>query len=159
MAGSAEHILSIKQTVTADSASTTEKRKAAPWRSAQYWMSDSPAVRSLFMKLPKRHLPMPGAYPVLKTAFKSLRGRKDDASMIFRIEPQTAFQCTENAPVKVGQPCHCRAVSVDLKPHLVGNTYPTTAKWICRRGTLRHRLESSQGIADRLATNLSLRTG
>ena len=54
-AGSVGRINSTKRTAIAGSASTTEKRKAAPWRSAQYWMSDSPAAQPLFMKPFMRH--------------------------------------------------------------------------------------------------------
>ncbi len=50
-------IHSAKRTVLAGSASTTEKRKAAPWRSARCWMSDSPAAQPLFMKPFMRHSP------------------------------------------------------------------------------------------------------
>ena len=57
-AGSAGCIHSAKRTAIAGSASTTEKRKAAPWRAARYWMPDSPAVRQLFTKPFMRHLPM-----------------------------------------------------------------------------------------------------
>ena len=33
------------------------RKKAAPWKSARYWMPDSPAVQPLFMKPFMRHLP------------------------------------------------------------------------------------------------------
>ena len=35
-----------------------KKRKAAPWKSARCWMSDSPAAQPLFMKPFMRHLSM-----------------------------------------------------------------------------------------------------
>ena len=57
VAGSTVRIHSAKRTVLAGSASTTEKRKAAPWRSARCWMSDSPAAQPLFMKPFMRHSP------------------------------------------------------------------------------------------------------
>ena len=56
-AGSVGCIHSAKRTAIAGSASTTEKRKAAPWRSARCWMSDSPAAQPLFMKPFMRHSP------------------------------------------------------------------------------------------------------
>lgn len=57
-AGSVGCIRSAKRTAIAGSASTTEKRKAAPWRSARYWMSGYPAAQPLFMKPFMRHLLM-----------------------------------------------------------------------------------------------------
>lgn len=54
-AESAGRIHSTKRIAIAGSASTTEKRKAAPWRSARCWMSDSPAAQPLFMKLFMQH--------------------------------------------------------------------------------------------------------
>ena len=54
-AGSAGRIHLAKRTAIAGFASTTEKRRAAPWRSARYWMSGYPVVRPLFMKPFMRH--------------------------------------------------------------------------------------------------------
>lgn len=56
--GSVGCIHSTKRTAIAGSASTTEKRKAAPWRSARYWISGYPVVRPPFMTPFMRHLPM-----------------------------------------------------------------------------------------------------